>query len=902
MLRTIWLTELIVNSKVIKLIFFGVLTKSLRRKGEKAKMYARRFLTSLMFLILGAILIGAAATTVLAANTVYTTTTPQGVVIQDDVTGGQCTLVGSWDPGNKTCTLNSDINIGGNSTSGISIISSGVKLNGNNHTITGYYSSTGVSVNGANDLVGMLNIKNSKIGIEADSGQDIIVGNNITKCETGVVLASNKNSTLFNNIDCGSPGGMTSTIHINGGESGEIILGNNLADSYFGLFADVGSSHNLITQNALLGPTDGGVILLLNSNDNTVVRNYVGGPVGNEGTGNRFNIPAADGGGNYWASNNTCTDNNNDGFCDAPYNWDSHPYAHPYGWDKTPPVIGDVWPTWISTAGATIKTELKDDASDFSGINSASISVYLSGPSNTGPVTTCTTHGPNIDLLLSCPLSGLTAGSYTLTINVQDNAGNAATPVTHTIHVGVPHRYYFPWYDSKNMSSWLLMANPSGAAGELGFGLSVGAGDMDLTPSTLKGSPCPMGQCDAGEVPAGTSITPNFSGLMGGPVTVNAFNGKGIISERSLMGNSFEEVLGTDESRLSGDFYWTWYDEKSPGFANWILVANPPSASADVYYEVKIAGQVMGQSGANPGVIAPGKSVTPTFNGVIGGPVEVLSCSAVFDQYGNCPGTSPGVLTSQRVLSGSGVAFNEVPGIPASELSSDYLWTWYDEYNPGFANWVMVANPSTSSDVYYQVKIAGQIMPTDAQNNPGVIGPTAYVHPHFPGQVGGPVEVSGCSAAFDQYGSCTGTAQSVIATQRVIAGHDITNPSFEEVPGYPVSALTSDYHFSWYDMHSPGSANWVMIANPSASTDVYYQIKIAGQVMPTAPTNPTNPGVISASGRVTPIFPGIIGGPVEITAWSGDPDATKGTPANVMVSQRVLWNGFFNEVLGTVIK
>ncbi|MHB8169863.1 MAG: hypothetical protein ACYDET_09570, partial [Thermoleophilia bacterium] len=95
------------------------------------------------------------------------------------------------------------------------------------------------------------------------------------------------------------------------------------------------------------------------------------------------------------------------------------------------------------------------------------------------------------------------------------------------------------------------------------------------------------------------------------------------------------------------------------------------------------------------------------------------------------------------------------------------------------------------------------------------------------------------------------------------------------------------------------SANWVMITNPSASGDVYYQVKIAGQVMT---TSPMSPGAIGPLSRVTPKFPGVIGGPVEITAWSGDPDPTKGTPANVMVSQRVLWNGFFNEVLGTVIK
>ena len=122
----------------------------------------------------------------------------------------------------------------------------------------------------------------------------------------------------------------------------------------------------------------------------------------------------------------------------------------------------------------------------------------------------------------------------------------------------------------------------------------------------------------------------------------------------------------------------------------------------------------------------------------------------------------------------------------------------------------------------------------------------------------------------------------VIASQRVIFG-----PSFEEVPGYPSSALTTDYHWTWYDQKSAGSTNWVLVANPG-DTQVTYQIKIAGQVMP---TTLGNPGTIPAHGKVAPTFPGTMDGPVEVVSNGG----------NVIASQRVLWNGFFNEVLGTVL-
>ncbi|MHB8169450.1 MAG: NosD domain-containing protein [Thermoleophilia bacterium] len=891
-------------------------------------MTLKRFAGFILMLIAVAALLGAAAPGALPDSAYgapsvgpgYTTTTLQGIIIQDDATGGQCTLVGSWDPASKTCTLTTDINVGPQDGTGITVVSNNVTVNGDNHTLTGTdtLNGSGVVLNGISGAtVAMLNIRYfGHCGIEEETGSnhDNIIGNNIS-WGNGILLGGNNNNDKIMLNTIGSA--ISDAISIQSGSNHEYVILNNLTGDMSGVSIN-NSAYNVISGNKITVP-DSGLqpkgVYLYQSQNNIVVRNGFiaqfssGGSLAQDiqGSNNHFYVPPAtpgtaphEYGGNYW-STWTTPDRNGDGFVDNPFvfagNQDNYPYAAPFGWDKTAPAISSVRPTWTTPGSATITAELKDKALDTSGINNASISVYLSGPSGSGNLT-CTTAGVNIDTQISCPASGLVAGSYTLTINVADNGGNPAAQATSTVHVGAPHRYFFPWYDSKSMSSWLLMANPSGAGGELGFDLSVGGGDMDLSGTALKAPACPSGQCEAGEVPSGMSITPIFSGLMGGPVTVSAFNGKGIISERSLMGSSFEEVLGTDESRLSGDFYWTWYDNKSPGFTNWILVANPPSASGDIYYEVKIGGQVMGQSQANPGVIAPGKDVTPTFPGIIGGPVEVTSCSSAFDQYGACGGSSPGVLASQRVLSNFGAAFNEVPGVPTGELSSDYLWTWYDQKSPGFADWVMVANPSASDSVYYQIKVGGQVMPGDGPgakpNNPGVVPPLGFVTPQFPGLMGGPVEVTSCSSAFDQYGNCPGTSPNVVASKRSIAG-----PSFEEVPGYPVSALTSDYHFSWYDMHSPGSANWVMITNPSASGDVYYQVKIAGQVMT---TSPMSPGAIGPLGRVTPLFPGVIGGPVEITAWSGDPDPAKGTPANVMVSQRVLWNGFFNEVLGTVIK
>jgi len=412
--------------------------------------------------------------------------------------------------------------------------------------------------------------------------------------------------------------------------------------------------------------------------------------------------------------------------------------------------------------------------------------------------------------------------------------------------------YYWTWYDGFSMQDWVLMANPTGATGSLKFYLSIGGLPQGFNS---------IGGLTPGEVPVGQTLATQAGHVADGPVKLTSLGGsKAVVSQRSLMGNSFEEVLGADENKLSDHFWWTWYDQLSPGMTNWVLVANPSTADT-VHAVIKFTNQANGSVVTSESDIAPGKEWAPTFPGKMGGPVEVKA----YRSGGSWPANKMNVIASQRVLSGYGLAFNEVPGIPAGELQNDYLWTWYDQLSTGMSDWVLVANPGDAA-VTYQIKIGNEVMPTST-GNPGNIPAHGYVAPTFPDKMDGPVEVT--------------SSASVIATQRLTFG-----PSFEEVPGYPRSALSSDFHWTWYDQVSAGSRNWVLVTNPGTQS-VTYQIKIAGSVMP---TSSTNPGTIPAGGKVAPQFPGIINGPVEVIA-SG----------NVMVSQRVTWNGYMNEVLGTVL-
>ncbi|MBI5869512.1 MAG: hypothetical protein HZB44_00935 [Actinobacteria bacterium] len=522
--------------------------------------------------------------------------------------------------------------------------------------------------------------------------------------------------------------------------------------------------------------------------------------------------------------------------------------------DSVVPVITNIQPNdTISTTTSIISADYFDTQS---GIDPASATIHVDG--NT-IMSGCLATATNI----SCPMAGLSEGAHTIEVIVKDNVGNQGTGTgAFTVSLSpVVRDYYWTWYDNVSMSNWVLMANPAASGRTLDFSLIVEGVPQNLAPFAISGQP-------AGKVPEGMAITPKFDGLMGGPVRVISNTGeRAIVSQRSLMGNSIEEVQGTDAEKLSDHFWWTWYDQKSPGFTNWILVANP--GDADVYYEITIDGDDPGAG--SKGIINPGKNVTPTFPDKRGGAVEVRAWT---DDTKITPAK---IIASQRVLSDYGKAFNEVPGIPAEELSDDYLWTWYDNVGSSGKDWVLIANPN-DTQIYFEITVAG----TDpGPGSKGFIDPGKNVAPTFPGAVGGPLEVRTWTD------DTKSTPAKSIASQRVIWG-----PSFEEVPGFPVGTLTSNYHWTWYDQQSVGSTNWVLVANHNDAS-IYYEIIIGGE-----PAGTGASGTILAGENATPIFPTRMGGPVEVRAWTDD---TKVTPAKVMASQRVLWNGYFNEVLGTVL-
>ncbi|MCL6107138.1 MAG: protease pro-enzyme activation domain-containing protein [Actinobacteria bacterium] len=516
-----------------------------------------------------------------------------------------------------------------------------------------------------------------------------------------------------------------------------------------------------------------------------------------------------------------------------------------------PPTVSNVQPTGIISGSATTVSASYSDNSG-TGINTSSVVVKLDGNTLIGCTVTATS--------VSCPATALSIGTHFISGQVKDNAGNTSQITGSFAVSSAPAKNYFwTWYDNVGGDNWVLLANPSAATSDEYFSLRVGGGFSSLT------------GYNNGVVAPGASIEPVLPGTVGGPVEASSLTGDpAITSQRALWprgGSSLEEVPGTLESNLSSDYYWTWYDQTS-GRLDWVMVANPSTSA--VYYQVDIAKgceanpQVSNQCAtgelAATGDPAGNDKVEKQFDGVITGPVEVRGCSLAFVS-GSCPGASENLIASQRVLSNGGSAFNEVPGTPASELSSDYLWTWYDQTG-GNLDWVMISNPNPAP-VSATVTFTDQYGAKQTQTRSIAAG--SNWTPQFDGKIGGPVEV-------------TSTGGNVIASQRSLIG-----PSFEEVPGYPRSALASSYNWTWYDQNSPGSLNWVMVSNPSATT---VSATVSFKNFDGTPVTRTSP--ILPGGNWNPDFPGKMGGPVNVTSTGGP----------VLASQRVLWNGYFNEVLG----
>lgn len=308
--------------------------------------------------------------------------------------------------------------------------------------------------------------------------------------------------------------------------------------------------------------------------------------------------------------------------------------------------------------------------------------------------------------------------------------------------------YWYPWYDQMSMQSWLLISNPSDAQ------------PVDvrvLIAGTERGSY---------RIEPLSTIKVQFDGISGGPVQVSSTNGQPILSsQRVVYGGSFNEIMGYPGSQLTNEYWFSWYDQMS--MQNWLLLSNPESAhSADV--RVLIAGAKQGDYR-----IEPMKTIKLQFDGIVGGPVQVISING------------QSILSSQRTLHCG--SFNEVIGYPGDKLTTEYWHPWYDDRI--MKTNLLITNPNDTVSSEVDVFISGQKEQTH------ILEPLSTIKCQFSGLTNGPIRV------VNNNGKAIFTSM-----------HGYYGDGFSEVFGFPGNQLSGEHWFPKYD--NVNMRTWLLLGTP----------------------------------------------------------------------------------------
>ncbi|MBI5870349.1 MAG: right-handed parallel beta-helix repeat-containing protein [Actinobacteria bacterium] len=374
--------------------------------------------------------------------------------ISASATGGDCPSIGVWDDATKTCFLTGDYYFA--NKNGIQITANGVTLDGNGHTISGstafnsgvsYTVKTGVTVKN-------LTVKSFNYGIyQVASNGNTITGNTILSNKNGIYMSSSSNNTIYGNSISSS---VTQQIVIAGGAGNVFDMAAPIGGNYwsnfdtpaegcndlnFDGFCDLpllftGGQDNLprvsppnqwldITPPNVTSVTPSGTINVDSTNinisyfdigsgvdTNTVVVRLDGTTLaGCAISASSASCPVSGlAQGAHTISGSLADTSGNSGLI-------SGSFMVEILTDVTPPAISSVQPSGtITTSTTNVSANYTDSGS---GINSATVAVYLDGSLRGG----CSVTASSVN----CPVSGLADGAHGISVSVSDNAGNTGT-------------------------------------------------------------------------------------------------------------------------------------------------------------------------------------------------------------------------------------------------------------------------------------------------------------------------------------------------------------------------------------------------------------------------------------------------------------------------------------------
>ena len=173
---------------------------------------------------------------------------------------------------------------------------------------------------------------------------------------------------------------------------------------------------------------------------------------------------------------------------------------------------------------------------------------------------------------------------------------------------------------------------------------------------------------------AGQAISQFYDGVAGGPVqVVNTDGDKIFVSEHRNYQASFSETLGYPDDQLTTKYWFTRYAYNS-NVKTWLLIMNPdPVQTAEVKVFIGNLSVPIAEY-----FILPGTAVTPFYDGVAGGPVQVVSTNGVK------------IFASEH--RNYQTSFAETLGYPDDQLTTKYWFTRY-AYNSNVKTWLLMVNP-----------------------------------------------------------------------------------------------------------------------------------------------------------------------------------------------------------------
>jgi len=347
-------------------------------------------------------------------------------------------------------------------------------------------------------------------------------------------------------------------------------------------------------------------------------------------------------------------------------------------------------------------------------------------------------------------------------------------------------------------------------------------------------------------VSPGTGDRVSFAGIEKGPVVLDNFANAVpfVASERVAYSpdggttwTSFSELMGLPFNSLGKRYYFPWYNNKT---INTQLRVGSLDTDFDTTVKVKIGGIPRGSYN-----LPPNTTLRVSYPNLDSGPVVIESSSEL-------------IIASERVAyqnpqNNKWTSFTEMVGLPAGQLSTTYHFPWFNNVN--LNSQLRFGNVGTTPTTVY-VRIGGALKGTYPLA-PNESKRVAY------SVDSGPVLIQSSGAP-------------IVASLRVAYTPDngATWPDVSEMMGLPASAVSTSYHFPWYNR--AGLDTQLRFANVGGAPTTV-KVKIGGVLRGSYSLAP------NVSTRVS--YPGLNSGPVVIESTNG---------VKIIASERV---AYFNSTV-----